>query len=320
MVVVAVAGGSGGLGLTIVQALKVRGNHEVLILSRKENTELGKRLGALVVAVDYRSANSIESALKANNVDTVICTINSQGDLEPERNLILAADRSPITRRIIPSIFAGFTYPLKYPDSSPVAKAKAEAIEAVKKTSLEYTAIYNGILLDYYAAPQLKANIPPCPLFVDILHESAAVPGSGDDLVVFTHSIDIAKFVVSSLDLPEWREESYILGEKFTWHEFIKLAEDAKGTKFNVIHDSEADLGAGRVSMLPSYSKTSQLPEADIQALLSTVGMWVVNKELDLNPQHVLNKDFPEIKPMKVKDFLESSWKGTDATVLDVKM
>lgn len=92
------------------------------------------------------------------------------------------------------------------------------------------------------------------------------------------------------------------------------------GTKFNVIHDSEADLGAGRVSMLPSYSKTSQLPEADIQALLSTVGMWVVNKELDLNPQHVLNKDFPEIKPMKVKDFLESSWKGTDATVLDVKM
>lgn len=131
MVVVAVAGGSGGLGLTIVQALKVQGKHDVLVLSRKvrwsskltsnisvahfkqENTELGKRLGAPVVAVDYRNANSIESALKANNVDTVICTINSQGDLEPEQNLILAADRSPITRRIIPSIFAGFTYPLK---------------------------------------------------------------------------------------------------------------------------------------------------------------------------------------------------------------
>lgn len=130
MVVVAVAGGSSGLGLTIVQALKVQGKHEVLVLSRKvrwskftskvsvahykqENTELGKRLGALVVAVDYRSANSIEAALEANNVDTVICTINSQDDLEPERNLILAADRSPVTKRIIPSIFAGFTYPIK---------------------------------------------------------------------------------------------------------------------------------------------------------------------------------------------------------------
>ncbi|KAJ5592598.1 hypothetical protein N7537_009502 [Penicillium hordei] len=320
MVVVAVAGGSSGLGLTIVQALTAQGKHEVLILSRKENTELGKRLGALVVAVDYRSAKSIESALEANNVDTVICTISSQGDLEPEQNLILAADRSPITRRIIPSIFAGFTYPVKYPDSSPVAKAKSEAIKAVKRTSLEYTAIYNGIFLDYYAAPQLKANIPPWPLFVDILHESAAVPGSGDDLVVFTHSTDIAKFVVSSLDLPKWREESYILGEKLTWHEIIKLAEDAKGSKFNVMHDSETDLRAGRVSMLPSYGKMFQLPEADIQDLLSTAGMWFVNKELDLNPEHALNKKFPEIKPMKVKDFLESSWNGTDATVLDIKM
>lgn len=95
MVVVAVAGGSSGLGLTIVQALKVQGKHEVLILSRKvrryskftsnisvahykqENTELGKRHGALVVAVDYRNAKSIESALETNNVETIICTINS---------------------------------------------------------------------------------------------------------------------------------------------------------------------------------------------------------------------------------------------------
>lgn len=87
-----------------------------------------------------------------------------------------------------------------------------------------------------------------------------------------------------------------------------------------MIHDSEADLRAGRVSMLPSYSKMFPLPEAGIQALLSTAGMWFVNKELDLNPQHALNNDFPEIKPMKVKDFLESSWKGTDATGSDVKM
>lgn len=92
------------------------------------------------------------------------------------------------------------------------------------------------------------------------------------------------------------------------------------GSKFNVVHDFEADLRAGRVSMLPSYTKMLQLPEADIQALLSTAGMWFVDKELDLNPQHALNKDFPEIKPMKVKDFLESSWKDTDATGSEVKM
>lgn len=35
MAVIAVAGGSNGLGLTIVEALKARGKHEVIILSRK---------------------------------------------------------------------------------------------------------------------------------------------------------------------------------------------------------------------------------------------------------------------------------------------
>lgn len=102
----------------------------------------------------------------------------------------------------------------------------------------------------------------------------------------------------------------------------LKISADGfiLGSKFNVVHDSEADLRAGRVSVLPSYSKMFQLPEADIQALLSTAGLWFVSKELDLNPTHALNKDFPEIKPMKVKDFLESSWKGTDAIGPEVKM
>lgn len=100
----------------------------------------------------------------------------------------------------------------------------------MRKTSLEYTAFYNGIFLDYYGAPGLKSNVSPWPLFVDILNQRAAVPGSGDIPVVFTHSSDIAKFVVASLDLTKWREESFILGEKLTWHEFIGLAEDAKGT------------------------------------------------------------------------------------------
>jgi hypothetical protein len=75
----------------------------------------------------------------------------------------------------------------------------------------------------------MKSNHPPWPLFVDILNERAAVPGFGDVPVVFTHSSDIVKFVVASLDLAQWREESFVLGEKLTWHEFIRLAEDAKG-------------------------------------------------------------------------------------------
>jgi len=35
MVVVAVAGGSGGLGRTLVEGIQARGTHEVVVLSRK---------------------------------------------------------------------------------------------------------------------------------------------------------------------------------------------------------------------------------------------------------------------------------------------
>jgi hypothetical protein len=49
----------------------------------------------------------------------------------------------------------------------------------------------------------MNSNQPPWPLFVDILNERAAVPGFGDVPVVFTHSSDIAKFVVASLDLAQ---------------------------------------------------------------------------------------------------------------------
>lgn len=90
------------------------------------------------------------------------------------------------------------------------------------------------------------------------------------------------------------------------------------GSKFNVVYDSVADIEAGRVSILPSYGEMFQLPETDIQALLSTAGMWFVKKELDLNPPHALNNNFPEIEPMKVNDFLDSAWKSTDSSVPEV--
>jgi hypothetical protein len=43
------------------------------------------------------------------------------------------------------------------------------------------------------------------------------------------------------LDLAEWREESFVLGEKLTWHEFIRLAEDAKGAcvLYKMIHSGQ---------------------------------------------------------------------------------
>lgn len=101
-----------------------------------------------------------------------------------------------------------------------------EMIEEVSKTSLEYTAFYNGMFLDYFDP---KGDYQPLAFFVDIAHNSAAIPGDGNTPIVFTHTSDVAKFLVASLELAEWREESYVIGKKITLNELVELAETAKG-------------------------------------------------------------------------------------------
>jgi hypothetical protein len=87
------------------------------------------------------------------------------------------------------------------------------------------------------------------------------------------------------------------------------------------MHDSEAGLRAGNITILPSYPEMFHLPNAEIRAVLAPGGMWFVNRELDLDPTHALNSDFPDIAPVRVKEFLDSSWaRGAPAAPSEVRM
>ena len=114
----------------------------------------------------------------------------------------------------------------RYPE---VAKSKAEALEELAKTSLMHTAVYNGMFMDFYGSPLLKSNVGSFPMFVDIANNMAAKPGSGDQAVVLTRVLDIARFVVCILDLAVWPNESYIIGDRVTLHDFVNMAEEARG-------------------------------------------------------------------------------------------
>lgn len=46
---------------------------------------------------------------------------------------------------------------------------------------------------------------------------------------MFTHSTDLAKYVAASLDLPKWEADYFVYGDRLTWNEFVRLAEEAKG-------------------------------------------------------------------------------------------
>ncbi|KAF3403610.1 hypothetical protein F1880_009706 [Penicillium rolfsii] len=312
MATVAISGGTSGLGLTIVEALILHGGYSIVIFSRKVDVELKKRLPVRLVVVDYDNVDSLTNTLESNDIGTVICTINANGSSLSERNLVSAAERSSKTCRFIPSIFAGFEYPIKYPDSSSIARSKFEVLKALEKTSLIYTAIYNGMFMDYYGSPLLKSNVRPFPMFIDILNKRAAIPGSGTEPIVFTHVLDIARFVVRMLELPAWPQKSYIIGDRVTLQEFIQIAEKARGTKFHLTYDSKEDLEKGRTSDLPCYSDIfTAIGEEQGRRLYSQVGLWAVNREmdLDLSPGSMLNTNFPDIRPMTVKEFLEFSWK-----------
>lgn len=63
--------------------------------------------------------------------------------------------------------------------------------------------------------------------FVDISHRTAAIPGSGDVPVAFTYSRDVAQYVSAFLDLDKWEQSTFIIGDKVTFHELVKIAEAA---------------------------------------------------------------------------------------------
>lgn len=99
----------------------------------------------------------------------------------------------------------------------------------LEKTSLEWTAVCNGFFLDYFGMPKVKSHLRMITMVLDVIAAKAAIPGSGDVPGVFTYSQDVGKFAAALLTLPKWDKESYIVGDKLSWNEALKLAEEVRG-------------------------------------------------------------------------------------------
>jgi hypothetical protein len=90
--------------------------------------------------------------------------------------------------------------------------------------------VSNGFFLDYYGIPKVKSYLQPFVFAVDMANNTAAIPGSGDTPVVFTHTFDMAKFVAALVGQADWPERSIIVGDKKTWNEVVAIAEEVKGS------------------------------------------------------------------------------------------
>ncbi|KAF5535525.1 transcriptional activator Mut3p [Fusarium mexicanum] len=305
MAIIAVAGGAGKVGRAIVEAIVEKGQHTVLVLAR----EVKDVQGAQVIAVDYTDVDKLAATLETNSIDTVISTINALDDVSAELNLIKAAEKSAPTKRFIPSIW-GIKYTQDMVAYFPIAQAKLNLIAALEAaSSLEYTAVYNGYFADYWVLPNVKSYQSPVVLVVDIANNFAAVPGSGDELVTFTHTFDIAAFIAALVGASKWDKESYIIGDKVSWNQFVQYAEEAKGVKFTVKHDSIEDLKSGKITELPSHPHMYPFfPKPMLQGFFAAFGRMFVEGAFDLKPERTLNEQFPEVKARKIKDLLFEAW------------
>ncbi|RFU28645.1 hypothetical protein B7463_g7672, partial [Scytalidium lignicola] len=306
MVVVAVAGGTGHVGRAIVEELKGSSKHKLLVLSRKPAEKTDSDTSFLVV--DYDDVDGTAKLLASNNVHTVISAIQvtSPAASASECNLVQAAAKSTTVQRFVASDWG-----VHHTEISPLYAVREATLAELRKTNFEWTRFVNGFFLDYYGFPYLKSYLQlPASFVLDIEHKVAAIPGTGNEPMSLIYTIDLAKFVVASLDVQNWEETTYCYSDSTTWNEFLKLIEEARGAKFTVTYDSIEKLEKGEITELPAHAIAYAFyPKERLQGLLCLFGRYVIEGKFDMPKDKALNSKFPNIQTLKVKDVVEL-WKG----------
>jgi hypothetical protein len=84
------------------------------------------------------------------------------------------------------------------------------------------------------------------------------------------------------------------------------------GAKFSVAYDNVEKLKSGQTTELPGQiSLYAFLPKEILQYMIAVHGVWFEEGVYNLKPTRFLNDQFPEIKPIKVKEILKQAWKKT---------
>ncbi|KAK9437378.1 NmrA family transcriptional regulator [Metarhizium brunneum] len=314
MVVVAVAGGTGGVGRTVLDAIAKSGQHQAIVLSRTTSVSTAvdepKRF-----AVDYNSVEQMKQILQEYNVQVVVSALLlvDEAVAQSQINLIRAAAQSGTVTKFIPSeYYIDFHAPIPGADLFTNFQLEAEA-ELARHAQLTWTLIRVGIFLDHLTMPHNPKTtyITPFWVFVDIDHEQCVFPGDGSQPLVLTHSQDLAAYIERLVGLPaeNWPRESVVASNKLLVKDLESLVNKVTGKKFKVAYDSVEDIHKGHITQLPSNTAVFQDPakgemfrDVERQVMLS-----MLSGAHDL-PGKNLAELFPEVQKTDIEDFFRAGW------------
>lgn len=79
--------------------------------------------------------------------------------------------------------------------------------------------------------PYCESYMLPETLFIDIAARKAAIPGSGDEVVAWTYTKDVAKYILELVRAQDpWPAETVIVGDKLSFNQIVAIAEQVRGT------------------------------------------------------------------------------------------
>ena len=293
---VVVAGGTGGIGRHIVDGILAAKKYSLKVFTRQDPSSVPELTakGAKVIKVDYSNHQSLVQHLQG--VHTVIVTLISieESGITSQVNLLNACLEAKV-KRFAPSEWAGQHD--KNTTISLYRDIKFPVREKVRASGIEFTVFMSGAFMDYFASPQrASSSLPPLTVPVDFNNCEANIVGTRDEPFCVTLADDVGRFVAAALDLDRWDEEMGMVGSQTTWNELVKLGEEVRGKKFNVIRKT-VDETLKQLDPKPANKMVNFMPE---------VYVALVKGEFAYEP--TLNKKCPEVRPTTVREFITQWW------------